>query len=58
MPRDGVPTLPVSAPQKNPSVSTVSGPRPLDSNGNFVALAGIAKSGDISSPFPFVEIRG
>jgi len=58
MPRDAAPTLPVSVPQKKPSVSSVSGSRPLNGNWNFVALAGLPKSADISSPFSFVEIRG
>jgi hypothetical protein len=44
--------------QATPSVSTVSGSRPLNGNRNFVALAGLPESEDISSPFPFVEIRG
>ena len=44
--------------EKDPGVSTVSGSRPLNGNRNFVTLAGLPKSEDISSPFPFVEIRG
>ena len=39
-------------------MSTVSRSRPLNGNGNFVALAGLPKSEDISSPLPFVEICG
>jgi hypothetical protein len=42
--------------EKNPGMSTVSGSRPLNGNGNFVALAGLPKSEDISSLLPFVEI--
>src|SRR5882672_9809421 len=44
--------------EKDPGVSTISGSRPLNGNRNFLTLAGLPKSEDISSPFPFVEIRG
>jgi hypothetical protein len=39
-------------------VSTVSGSRPLNGSRNFATLTGLPKSEYISSPFPFVEIRG
>jgi hypothetical protein len=56
MPRDAAPTLLVSIPRKKSRhehrfrIATAQWQR------NFVALAGLPKSEDISSPLPFVEI--
>jgi hypothetical protein len=44
--------------KKNQGVSTVSGSGPLNGNGYSMTLARVPKSEGISSPFPFVEIRG
>ena len=47
-----------SALEKNPGVSTVSGSGPLNGNRYSMTLARVPESEGISSPFPFVEIRG